>query len=729
MKHWIPRVALSLALVGLFLARTAGLWEPRFLDALEHAAYDLALNLGLPGGVDERVVIIDLDERSLAVQGQWPWPRRRLARLVDNLFDHYGVRVLGLDVDFAEPGRRAGLDTLEALAQAAQPGWEWLAPRLPALRLALGADRRLAESLAGRPVVGAFYFTPDAELRRGLLPEPLFVLPPGEATPLVRGRGYVANVEGLARAMAAEGFIDNPLVDRDGAYRRVSLLQVHEGGVYESLALAVARLAVGDPAAWLETVPGSAEPEALRLGTLRIPMDARGGVLVPYRGSYRSFPYVSAADVLERGADPERLRGKMALLGSSAPGLSDLRATPVHQALPGAEVHANLISGILDGRIPVRPAYAPGVEAVLLVLIGVVMTALLPLVSVTASTLLLAALLALLVWGDQAAWQAGLDLPLAAPVLLALSLFVLHTTYGFFTETRRRRSLTRLFGQYVPATLVEEMSRRPGDFAVGGESREMTVLFADVRGFTSLSEGLEPRELTAIMNAYLSDMTRVIHAHRGTVDKYIGDAVMAFWGAPLPDPEHARHGLLAALTMQEEMERLRERFRRRGWPALHIGVGVNTGVMNVGNMGSEFRVAYTVLGDAVNLASRLEGLTKFYRVGCIVGEDTWRAVHDVVFRELDRVRVKGKERPVAIYQPIGLADRVTPERLEELERFHAALEDYRAQRWGEASQAFAALAARSPERHLHDLYLERIEHLSAAPPGPDWDGVYTYTSK
>jgi len=301
--------------------------------------------------------------------------------------------------------------------------------------------------------------------------------------------------------------------------------------------------------------------------------------------------------------------------------------------------------------------------------------------------------------------------------------------YGYLAETLNRNHLTHLFGQYVPPELVDEMADKHEELGLEGESREMTVLFSDVRGFTTISEGLRPQELTQLMNEMLTPMTRIIHQHRGTIDKYMGDAIMAFWGAPLDDPDHARNALMAAMAMVEEIPRLQETFRARGWPAIRIGVGVNTGVMNVGNMGSEFRMAYTVLGDAVNLGSRLEGLTKQYGIDIMVSEFVKQRVAGFAFRELDIVRVKGKDEPVAIFEPLGPSADLDPEVAEHLNRYHEALACFRAQNWEGADVLLQQLQREDPERALYGIYLDRIAHYQANPPGADWDGAVTFTTK
>jgi adenylate cyclase len=326
-------------------------------------------------------------------------------------------------------------------------------------------------------------------------------------------------------------------------------------------------------------------------------------------------------------------------------------------------------------------------------------------------------------------WNENLVLPLAMPLLMIGLLYLLNMAYGFFIESRTKRQITGIFGTYVPKELVAEMARNPASYSTQGESRDMTVLFSDVRNFTSISEGLTATELTALMNAYLTEMTESIQAQRGTIDKYIGDAIMAFWGAPVKDEKHAEHALLSALAMQKRVRDIGPEFIKRGWPRLEIGVGLNCGVMNVGDMGSSFRRAYTVMGDHVNLASRLESLTKEYGVGILVSENIVTTVPSVVYRELDRVRVKGKLEPISIYEPVGIKGDVAEQILDEIDRFHRALDRYKEQRWDDAERLLVSLAQADPQRKVYKLYLERVANLRMNPPGSDWDGVFTFTTK
>ncbi len=735
----IIRLAVSLLILLFLLAPLSGLLRYPFLQQLENWTYDARLNLTLPEGIDERVVIVDIDEASLARLGRFPWPRHRLAELTDRLFDDYRVGSLSYDILFGEKDLSSGVDTLQELARGPLADDPAFRRQLERLLPELDYDSRFARSLQGRPVSLGYYFKSRLEEgssgNTGLLPPPISRVDPEwlERLPISRAAGYSANLPVLQRAAADGGFFDNPFVDDDGVFRRVPMVQIFDDALYGALALVTARLALGNPDIELLIASEGNQSyyalETIRLGQLRIPVDQHGAVFVPYRGPRGSFPYVSAWKVLDGSADRRLLEGKIVLVGTSAPGLLDLRSTPVENVFPGVEVHANIISGILDGRIRHHPAWVTGFEFLQLVVVALLLTAALTWLPPLSATLATAVVTLLVLGLSMLAWNGNLILPLASTLLLILLLFVFHMTWGFFAESRGKRQLAQMFGQYIPPELVDEMSESGHEFSLEGESREMTVLFSDVRGFTSISEGLEPKQLTRLMNALLTPLTRVIHQHRGTIDKYMGDAIMAFWGAPLPDGDHARHALYAAFDMMKALEEMQQEFRDQGWPEIRIGIGLNTGSMNVGNMGSEFRVAYTVLGDAVNLGSRLEGLTKAYGVDIIVSDSTRSQIPEFLFRELDLVRVKGKQEPVAIFEPIGHKNDVDEATRGELARYRQALRAYRQQDWDKAEVEFFNLNREHPDSLLYRLYLERIARYRQSPPGNDWDGVFTHTSK
>ncbi|MEO5364924.1 MAG: adenylate/guanylate cyclase domain-containing protein [Magnetococcus sp. WYHC-3] len=735
--HLLTRLLLGLALVGLFALHALHLQPLPLLASLDRIAYDLRMRLTMPGTQDRRIVIADIDEASLAQVGRWPWPRSHMARITRRLFDDYAVRAVGFDMVFAEPEASSALDLLEDLASNELKDQREFLDVLERLRPGLQHDRLFAEALQGRPVVLGYYFqSPGQEgaqsRRQGSLPASW-----GQSAalgyqpaPHLISQGYVSNIQILHDHSPLAGSLDSPLVSPDGVFRRMPLLRLYAGELYPSLALALAHVALGRPEVRFASVAAEF-PEHLpwlALGDLHIPLDRDLATHVPFRGTQGSFPYVSLADVLDGHADAALLRGAIVLVGTTAPGLMDLRSTPVQPVYPGVEIHANMVSALLDGHL-LRPLDDPLTLLLLLLVPGVVLTLWLPRLPPATSAGLTLLVLGLLFLADALFWKYGWVLPVDSFVLVG-ALFVLHMSYGFFVESHGRRQLARTFGQYIPRELVAELALSRRQARLGGESRVMSVLFSDVRGFTGISEGLAPEELSRLMNALLTPMTREIHAFRGTIDKYMGDAVMAFWGAPLPDPDHAVHAIEAGFALVRCVEGLHNAFRARGWPELHVGVGINSGSMNVGNMGSEFRMAYTVLGDAVNLGSRLEGLTRYYGVSLIVGPETRAAAGDrFVFRELDRAMVKGSRSALPLYEPYPQEVKEDSEFMKLLAEYETALELFRRREWRRAREIFLALSRAEPQRALHMLYLERINRFLRDPPGMEWDGVHEHTAK
>lgn len=740
LRHWVP-MGLGVLVVAFFLAHAGGKVSASFIDRLEFFAYDARLQFNMPGGVEDSIVIIDIDEKSLQAEGRWPWGRDKVARLVETVFEDHQAGLLGFDIVFAEPDESSGLQMLESLAEDRLGDVEEFRRVVDELRPELDHDGQLAAALARYPVVLGYYFSQGQGLNTvtsGALPEPVFddKAFEGRKIPLPEASGYGANLPEFQRAALGGGGHFNPHVDTDGVVRKVPMLYKYEDKYYASLSLTMARRALQNPDLTPGFPPGSSatgvyQPmEWLQLGDRRIPVDEGGHALVPYRGTQGSFPYVSATDLLNGRVPKGSMQGRIALVGTSAPGLNDLRATPVQENYSGVEVHANLLFGMLARTILDNPAYTIGAEFLLLVAAGLSLVIVLPLVSPAVATGI--AFIALACYTGINLWfwnSQNLVFALAPGLLMILGVYVLNMTYGFFIESRGKRQLAGLFGQYIPPELVDEMSVDPTHYSMEAQSRNLTVLFTDVRGFTTISEGLDPKELAELMREFLTPMTAVIHRHRGTIDKYMGDAVMCFWGAPVDDPDHAVHALEAALEMLDVVHRLGPEFEARGWPPVKIGVGLNTGMMSVGDMGSQFRRAYTVLGDAVNLGSRLEGQTKSYGVELIVSETTREAAPGFVYRELDRIRVKGKDEPVTIYEPVGRKENVGDEVVAEIKRYRQALRQYRAQEWDQAEIQFVNLANEYPDRELYQVYIERIKINRANPPGKNWDGVFTATSK
>ena len=708
------------ALLGFALALTlmhaSGLVPLRPLQQLDLAIDDARLRSSMPGTRDPRIVIVDIDDASLARIGRWPWPRERIAALAEELFARQRAAVVGFDMVFAEP----------------DPG-----------------DAALARSLAGRPAVLGFFLAdgPGAQ-RVGVLPAPVFEAAAlgGRGGGFTRWSGHVANLAPLAAAAAAAGFF-NVLPDLDGIVRTLPLVADVAGSHQENLALAMLRV-WGNAPVVRPVLPGSpglggydglAAIELEQGGQrLRIPVDARVGVRVPYRGpggpAGGSFNYLSAADLLEGRVAAGTLSGKLVLVGSSAPGVYDLRSTPFAAVYPGVEVHANLLSGLLDGRGPVVPDWARGYEVAQLLVVTALLALLLPRLraaSAMAATLALGVALAVL---DQWLYRRhGLALPLASALLLTALVYVGITGWGYVVEGARRRSLTRLFGTYVPPELVAQMARDPQRYGMQAENRELTVMFCDMRNFTQVSEALPPEELRALVNRFFSAMTQEIRTHRGTLDKYIGDAIMAFWGAPVADADHALHAVQAALAMTARMDELNRELCGRGLPEIGLGIGINSGLVCVGDMGSDIRRSYTVMGDAVNLASRVEALTRVYGVDILLGESTRAAIGErLPVAEVDRVRVKGKQVAVTLFTPLTAAMSRQQRIADEMRLWQLALACYRQQDAKQALTSLEALRHAFGSSALSGLYCqlgERIARWADHPEPSDWDGTRTFDSK
>lgn len=741
LKKRFPRIMLGVVLCIVFAMQAGSFISIPLLDRLDGILYDSKVRLNAVNTVDPRIIIVDIDEKSLQErekggEGRWPWPRDRLALLVNRLFNDYEVALTGFDVIFSERDESSGIRTINELAKKQLKDNASFQAQYPRIQAALNYDAQFAESIKDKAVILGFSFLSSGDsTKKGELPVTELTtqeIPITLVSPMKRD-GYTANLS-LLQSSAADGGHINPIVDPDGIIRRIPMLIQYGDRYYESLGLATARNLLGS----LPIKPlldgnsrGLGDLEILDVGGALLPVDPELASYIPYRGPYKSFEYISASDVLNKSIPKDKLEGKIVLIGTTAPGLLDLRATPMGNLYPGVEIHANVIAGILDGTIKQAPLWTQAANLLLVTLLGFGLALLLPFLSPLWSSIA-----AVLVIGGVSAlnlysFAAGYVLPAASLLSALLFIYLMNIAYGYFVESRGKRQITGLFGQYVPPELVDEMAQDPTSFSMEGESRDLTILFSDVRGFTTISESLDAKTLSEFINAFLTPFTKVIYKNRGTIDKYMGDCIMAFWGAPIKDENHARHGLVSAFEMLKAMDILNEEFKQRGWPPIKVGIGLNSGKVSVGNMGSEIRLAYTVMGDAVNLASRLEGITKEYGAAIIIGDETRKQLPDLIAREVDKVRVKGKDIAVTIYEPLGFEGQVSTGAMTALPLFEKALKAYREQRWDEAESEFKDLLKKYKETGevLYDLYLERIIHLRQDPPGANWDGSFTFTKK
>jgi adenylate cyclase len=662
-------VALLLALLPVLLVTLLYYKQNAFLEGFEARTYDLRFkSLRGPIPVHPDIAIIAIDDKSIQALGRFPWTRQQYVRLLERL-EAAKPKVLLFDVFFPE-------------AESAE------------------VDQALAEAIrrAGN-VVLATTFEFDRQFRA------------------VGSTGSLPRIE---RAAAGIAHI-NLIPEEDGVNRRNLLLIEREGRAVPSLGLAAAMHTLG-----VQQFAGASF--RVQLGERSIPVGPDGELWINYTGTPGNYPRYAFVDVVEGRVDPALLRGKTVFLGATALGIYDMRVTPFHANTPGVEVHAAVADDILSQRHIHRTGLQSLFDLVMIVLLGGIafaLTARLRLHRAIPAVLALgAAYLGLSYWLFlQGQWVSMVYPPLAA--LLAL---LLGGGWRYMVLERSAREMRAMFSSYLSNKLVSQLEKNPGAARIGGDNREVTVMFTDIKGFTAFSERHKPQVVVARLNEYLAAMVQLIYQHDGTVDKFMGDGIMAYWGAPLSQPDHARRAVACALAMKELMAELGERWRAQGLEPFVIRGGIQSGDVVAGNIGSRGqKMEYTVIGDTVNQASRLEGMAKYFGVDFVVGDATYLKTCDSFrYRRLDRVRVAGKDIPVAIHELRGAAQ-TQEDRLETL--FAAALGQFRQQQWEAAEKSFLAILAEYPNDIPSRLYLERCLQFKVAPAGPEWDGVFNRQDK
>lgn len=680
---------------------------------------------------DVPIVIIDVDEKSLKAEGHWPWSRDKIANLVDHLRKN-GVIVIAIDQLFPEPEPNVAFETLKKMRSMGIVNQQ-LTDQVKELIPGFDTDRIFATAIKQVDTILGIFFNNSNNPPVGLLPKPILTLntPADKKLIITEMKSYITNIPLLQQAAQHAASV-SILPDEDGIIRKYSLLIRYGDQVYPSLALeAIKEYLLLDTIKLHSSMIGNINTvDSVQLGDTIIPTDQRSNVLISYQGPAFTFPYYSATDVLHDRIPPNKLQNMIAFIGTSAVGLGDLQATPIQSVYPGVEIHADVAASILQKSFLYRPAWSAGAELTVLLLFGIILSILYPYIGPVWMGICSILTLTLIISLSAYFWRYdGLVLPIVLSCILIIVLALFNLTYGFFTENKRRSELKKAFSEYVPPEYVEQIIDATNIAGFEGEKREMTALFMDIRSFTSISEKLSISDIKKMLNFLFTEMTGVIFKHHGTIDKYVGDMVMAFWGAPLPDQNHAQHGVESALEMRETMYKIRPKLVDMNLPEINVGIGLNTGDMNVGDMGSEYRRSYTVLGDSVNLASRLEGLSKFYHVNIIIGELTYKSIKNIVCRQLDRVKVKGKNVAIDIYEPICLQDQLTPELTNELSLYVQALENYFQQQWQLATEQFTQLREQFPETFIYKLFLERIAHFIKNPPPIDWDGSWMHLEK
>jgi adenylate cyclase len=736
LARWARRFGLTRAICVLLLFALVPLriLDPAPLEEIRLRTFDFYQSLRPRETVSRPVVIVDIDEASLKEIGQWPWPRTILADLVTRLAE-LGVVAIGFDIIFAEPDRMSPSiaatsfrnlddDTRNKL-RTLPSNDEVFAQAIRRSRVVLGQ----AGSATAAPRSQA-----EAALQTG------FAVRGPDATPfLVTFAGLLRNVPVIEQAAAGRG-VFSVLPERDGIVRRVPLVMRAQGAMAPSLSIELLRVVTNSSAILVRT--DQAGVQSVAVPGLQLPTDQNGRFWVHFN-KHDPARYVSAKDVLQGRVPRDRVEGKLVLIGTSAVGLLDIKTTPVSAAIPGVEIHAQILESALTKSSLTYPNYAVGVELLVAVFVGLMIIIVAPILSASIIIALGAIVAAALIgtsWYLYSQYNLLIDFtyPLISSALVYLALVFMN----YVKEQKQRQQIRAAFGYYLSPALVEQLARSPEKLVLGGEERRMTVLFSDVRGFTTISEHYkhDPQGLTRLMNQFLTPLTNAIIERKGTIDKYIGDAIMAFWNAPLDDPEQEINACEAALEMLARADRLNQQFKRDAeqnggkYMPLNVGIGLNTGPCVVGNMGSDFRFNYSVLGDTVNVASRLEARTKDYRIPIVIGAQTeQQAKEKFATIEIDRIQVKGKSEPETVFTVLGHAELRQDPNFQDLRELTAGmLRSYREQDWTRALEAIERCRKAGEGfgiAALYDMYAERIEAFRRTPPPPDWNGVYEAESK
>jgi adenylate cyclase len=736
---------LKITIIIIFIALILFFLDVRFLRFMELKALDLRmLSRGkLPSGGE--VVIATIDEKSLSELGRWPWPRTTIARLVDKLKQN-GAKAVGFDVVFAEPDENSSIKAIVELSKEVKKVGvqdKRIHGLLSKKKMAADTDAVLARSIARAKNVTLGYFfhltardvthisEKDIEAASANIANSRYQIIREKAKPdeyvFVHAYSAAANLKTLSKAAENSGYF-NAFPDTDGTIRWSPLVIKFQDNYFAPLSLSLLLQYLDWP--MLSLILTDFGVEGISIGDIDIPTDETGRMLINYLGPAKTFPHYSISDIIKGRLAPENFRDKIVLVGATATGIYDLRVTPFGTVYPGVEIHATVIDNILNQNFLQRSAWTSFLDVCALIIFGLIIGVAIPRVKAVQGVLLSFFILAFFVVANTFIFSHfNIWLNLIYPVLTMIVIYLAITVYHYITEEREKKKIRGAFQYYLTASVINEMLKDPTKLKLGGDKKDLSVLFSDIRGFTSISEKMTPEELVHLLNEYLTAMTNVVFKYDGLLDKYMGDAIMAVFGAPLDQPDHALRACRTALGMIEELKILQRKWAEEDRPVLNIGVGINTGDMVVGNMGSEMRFDYTVMGDSVNLGSRLEGINKEYGTNIIISEYTYEAIKDVLFcRELDSVRVKGKKLPVRIYELIG--EQKDVEKWGNfVSLFEEGMSKYKQGLWDEAIESFQkALEIRPFDPPTH-LYIERCQTLKENPPEGSWDGVFTMTRK
>ena len=736
LRHWFARrfgyarmISLAL-LVGFAALRVL---DPAVIEEIRVRTFDTFQRIDPRVKTIRPVTIVDIDEKSIAKLGQWPWPRTQIADLIINL-SKYGAAAIAFDIVFAEPDRLNPDNTAKSMRYLDEV-------TRAKLRELPSNDQILADAIKrSRVVLGETGLAEINPVFDKTLPVTgVAMLGEEPQRFLFDFPGLLRNVKVLEENAAGRGLFTIK-TERDGIVRRVPMMMQAQGAMMPSLSFEILRVVTGTPTVIVKSDQAGVKSVGVR--GLEVPTDRNGQLWVHFAGQDPSI-YVSAVDVIEGNVPLDKIDRKLVLIGTSAVGLNDIKTTPVSSSMPGVEIHAQVLEAALTKSLLSEPIYAIALEFLAALLLGILVIIFAPAlgpVTLVAVGALFATFLVGTSWYFYTQYRMLIDF--TYPLISTTAIYLTLIFSSFVREQAQRRQIRSAFGQYLSPALVEQLAQAPEKLVLGGEQREMTIMFSDVRGFTTISEAYksDPQGLTKLMNRFLTPLTNAILARKGTIDKYMGDAIMAFWNAPIDDDEHQINACSAALDMLEkidELNKVREVEAKEGghtFIPIKVGVGLNTGTCVVGNMGSDLRFDYSVLGDSVNLASRLEGQSKEYGFPIIVGSKTALAAKEkFAILELDFIMVKGKKEPEVIYAIAGREDTALSGRFQRLRNLTIEmLACYRSRDWEGALAAIERGRTTDEARTLgplYDLYEARLRDYLQNPPPPEWNGAYQLLTK
>ena len=744
LKNYLGINPITLSLILIVLGTLLYYFEVPFLELMEKKTIDLRFTSRGATPHDSRVVLAVIDEKSVDREGKWVWPRSKIADLVTRLSDA-GAKVISFDIVMSEPDETSAAKTIEEIQKNLFDLNAENKAYLEDLKRSSDHDRMLANAIqnAKAKVVLGYFFQMekehagdhDVELaeqqQESIQPSryDLVRYQSGTALGVPVFEALVANgnIPEISSSTNYSGFF-NMFPDIDGVVRWIPAVINYREEMYAPLSLMTL-------SAYLDAPPSPVVAdygfEKVQIGDIVIPTDELGRIMINYRGETKTFKHVSITDILHGNVPDEVLRDKIVMVGATAVGIYDMRVTPFSSVFPGIEIHANIVDSVLSRDFLFQPGWAAIFDVAVIIIAGLALGIVLPRLSVFPGILFVSALFFGHIFFCRAIFSSkGWTLNMVYPLLVIICVYITITAYKYLVESRQKRFIRSAFSTYLAPTVVKKLIESPDGLELGGEERDITAFFSDVQGFTSISERLTPEELVELLNEFLTEMTDIILEHEGTVDKFEGDAIIAFFGAPNELENQAETAALTCIQMQKRLEELRDKWKAEGRPELKMRIGLCTGPAVVGNMGSRNRMDYTMMGDTVNTAARLEGVNKIYGIYTLVCEHTFqKASNRVVGREIDAINVVGKKEPVVVYQLLGLPEDLDENLLKTIQYYAQGLQQYRQLNWDGAIEAFEAGLRITPDDGPSTAMIARCREYKQSPPPADWNGSYTMTTK